>query len=466
MRGLVRPVRSSSAEVCFPALLTPPAAQLLAQLQQLSESQFWPSPVLREQQLAQVGLLLRHVLQHSPHYASQPEFAGLGDGAPISEERFASLPLLSRNQLLTQAARIHCQEVPRSHGATSVAQTSGATGQVVQVKRTAINQLMLHALVLRMHAWQGCDYERSLAVIRADTPLMDDDVRAAQQGWGQPVNLLYRSAPAYGLPIATDVREQAAWLLRRQPGYVATYPSNLTALLAELERLGRFPQALAGVLTLGETLTPETRRRCRKLLGADVHDNYSSQEVGLIAAECPESGSYHVQSESLIVEILDDAGQPCQPGQVGRVVVTDLHNFATPLIRYDLRDRAELGPACVCGRGLPTLARIWGRERNLVTLPTGERYWPLVGLHQYQAIAPILQYQVVQTAVHALEMRLVVAEHLGPEQEQALTRVLQQSLGYPFEVSFRSFAKELPRGPGGKFEEFVSELDRAPRFSC
>src|SRR6185295_14515719 len=98
--------------------------------------------------------------------------------------------------------------------------------------------------------------------------------------------------------------------------------------------------------------------------GVGVVDVYSSEECGQIALQCPEHEQYHVQSESVLVEVLDDEGRPCAPGTIGRVVLTTLQNFAMPLIRYDIGDFAEPGPACPCGRALPVLTRIVGRVRN------------------------------------------------------------------------------------------------------
>ena len=80
---------------------------------------------------------------------------------------------------------------------------------------------------------------------------------------------------------------------------------------------------------------------------------YSCEEAGYIALQCPQAEHYHCQSESVLVEVLDDEGRPCTPGQVGKVVLTALHNFAMPLIRYENQDYAEVGPPCACGRGLP-----------------------------------------------------------------------------------------------------------------
>jgi phenylacetate-CoA ligase len=188
----------------------------------------------------------------------------------------------------------------------------------------------------------------------------------------------------------------------------------------------------------------------------EVVDMYSSQEVGIIALQCPVSGLYHVQSESLLVEVLNDDGLPCKPGEIGRIVITDLHNFATPIIRYEIRDYAEAGPACPCGRGLRTLARIMGRRRNMVVFPNGERHWPLLGAYRFREIADIKQYQAIQHALDDIEIRLVVEHALSSEQEQRLTAIIHRALGHEFALRFSYFNQELAKTRGGKFEEFVS----------
>jgi phenylacetate-CoA ligase len=210
------------------------------------------------------------------------------------------------------------------------------------------------------------------------------------------------------------------------------------------------------VRCIGETLSPALRARCQAILGVAIVDTYSAQEVGVIALQCPQSGLYHVHAESLVVEVLNPDGQACAPGETGRVVVTDLHNFATPLVRYELRDYAEVGPTCPCGRTLPTLKRVLGRQRNMVVLPNGQRYWPLVGLHHFRQIAQILQYQLIQHDLENVEMRLVVRTKLDATAEARLIAIVQQALGHPFTIRFRYVEGELPRTAGGKFEEFVS----------
>jgi phenylacetate-CoA ligase len=161
-------------------------------------------------------------------------------------------------------------------------------------------------------------------------------------------------------------------------------------------------------------------------------------------------------AEALLLEVVDGEGHPVGEGEVGRVLVTDLQNFATPLVRYEIGDHAEVGPACPCGRGLPTLRRILGRTRNMVVRPDGSTYWPITGFKKFRDLAPIVQYQLVQESLTEIEIRLVAEASLTAEQERALGAHVADFLGYPFATRFTYYEGRIPTGANGKFEEFKS----------
>jgi phenylacetate-CoA ligase len=139
------------------------------------------------------------------------------------------------------------------------------------------------------------------------------------------------------------------------------------------------------------------------------------------------------------------------------VVVTPLHNFAMPLVRYAIGDYAQVGSPCPCGRGLPVLERILGRSRNMLVLPGGERRWPRLAELRYNDVLPVKQFQVAQTGPTSLEVRLVAARKGSGEEEAMLRAIIVERMGYPFEVSF-SYVAVIPRTAGGKFEDFRSEI--------
>ncbi len=103
------------------------------------------------------------------------------------------------------------------------------------------------------------------------------------------------------------------------------------------------------------------------------------------------------------------------------------------------------------------LNRILGRVRNMLTLPSGDRTWPVPLTAEYTAIAPVTQFQMVQRSVEIIEMKLVTKRPLTSDEEGRLRTVVQKHLGHPFEIEF-TYHDDIPRGASGKFEDFRSEL--------
>ena len=116
----------------------------------------------------------------------------------------------------------------------------------------------------------------------------------------------------------------------------------------------RCRRATRAVSTMSAAVDDTLRAQCRDVLGVPIVHNYTAAEAGWMALQCPSCDSFHVQSEVCLLEVLDDANRQVAPGEVGRVVVTPLHGFAMPLLRYDIGDEAEwgglapVGAACRC----------------------------------------------------------------------------------------------------------------------
>lgn len=429
----------------------------MALLWQFEQSERWPAGLLQHHQLRQLALVIEHARRTVPFYRDR--LAAWRNSETPTMEQLRALPLLTRRDIQDAGSGLLSTAIPPQFGAVHENRTSGATGQPVQVSRTALDALLWQVNTLRDHYWHQRDQSLKLAAIRALAPGTADAPQGITgPGWGAASESLCVTGPAALLSLNADVATQAAWIKQHAPGYLLTYPSNLAALLAYFAQHGEKLQGLRAVLTVGETVSPVLRANCRDTLGVAIEDTYSSQELGYIALQCPVSGQYHVMAESVLVEVLDAAGNPCAPGETGRLVVSSLHNFATPLIRYELRDHAVAGTPCVCGRTLPTLARIAGRERNMVRLPDGSTHWPLVGFHRFRDIAPVRQYQLVQHTLQSVEVRLACDRALTSTEQAQLGEVIKDALGYAFELRFSCFEGELPRAANGKFEEFVCAI--------
>jgi len=348
--------------------------------------------------------------------------------------------------------------IPREHGNVKMTFTSGSTGQPVRVLKTELTQLFWRAFTLRDSLWHQRDFRGTMAAIRH---INDDSARPPLgrrfASWSDESLTSVQTGLAYVMAAQFDVEEQADWLIRVDPDYLLAYPTMVAALVEHFKRIGARLPALREVRTFGEILEPECRIAVREVWGVKVVDMYSSHEVGYLALQCPEFEHYHVQSENALVEILREDNRPCEAGEVGRVVVTPLHNFAMPLLRYDIGDYAQVGQPCSCGRGLPVLQRILGRQRNMVVLPNGARRWPdFAAVGRPEELPAVYQFQAIQRSATDIEIRVVRPAPLTAQEMARAVEHFRNVLGYPFDIEF-VYVDAIPRSPTGKFEEFRSE---------
>jgi len=447
----VNRLKSSLAGLAWPAMPDPAGAQALALQFQLEQSQWWSRDELEHHQLQQLQLLLRHAYATVPFWRERLAACRYEPNAAVTPQWLATLPVLTRREVQDRADALTSRAVPATHGGTGQSRTSGSTGVPIVFSYTGVTQIFWRGFTLRDHLWHGRDMDGRLAVIRSKVD------RAILPGWGDATDAAFATGSSAVLNIETDIGSQLRWLCEHDPDYLLTHPSNLHALVQHSAHLGVKPGALKQARTFGETLPDDLRALCRDVWRVPLTDVYSAEETGYIALQCPQHEHYHVQSEGVLVEIVDESGQPCVAGAIGRVLVTTLHNFAMPLIRYDLGDYAQAGADCACGRGLPVLRRVMGRRRNLVTFPDGRRHWPSLPSGRWTAVAPVQQYQLVQHTLHEIEARLVVERALTAAEEEQLIAVFQELLGYPFRFRL-TYLDVVERGAGFKYEDFVSYI--------
>lgn len=427
---------------------------MLAVQFQLSQSQWWPAAELERSELRQLGNLLRHAYNTIPFWRQRLTAAGYDPDAEVTRQWLSTLPVLSRGEVQARGEALVSRDSPSAHGRVFQGQTSGSTGMPITCYQTELTQFFWRAFTVRDHLWHRRNFSGKLAAIRSKVE------NAVLQGWGPATDTAFVTGPCVVLNIGRDVDAQLAWLREQDPDYVLTHPSNLQALARRALELGVRLARLREARTFGEMLPADLRALCRDAWGVPVTDLYSAEETGYIALQCPEQEHYHVQAEGVLVEILDEHARRCAPGEIGRVVITSLHDFAMPLIRYDIGDYAEAGDSCPCGRGLPVIRRIMGRQRNLVTFPDGRRHWPSLPSTRWAVVAPVRQYQLVQHNVFDIEARLVVGRTLTAAERERLIAVFQELLGYPFQIRL-SCVDAIERGPDFKFEDFVSRIGAA-----
>ena len=434
----------------WPAMPSRDDANVFALLHQFEQSQWWEPERLQARQLQQIQQLVSHAAETVPFYRGQlKDVAGLTDGQ-LTMELFRQIPILTRTDVQDHGDALVTSLMPPGHGELSVVKTSGASGQPLTVQSTGLTRLFFRTLGLRYHIWHKRDFSGTNMTIRSARG------RPSGQTQGSWV-ACYPSGPSWFVDVAQPAPDLFEWLMKVDPHYVQTMPGVVELLVQHGLDTGRRPKRLREFRTMGELLESGVRQLCRDTWDISVTDNYSAWEAGIIALQCPECDDLHVQSETVLVEVLDENGTPCGQGESGRVVVTVLHNFANPIIRYEIGDVAEVGGPCSCGRGLPVLKRVVGRVQQRFILPDGRKVIPNINSVRLLEIAPLRKFQAIQTTPGDLEIRLMARRELTPDEEQRLFDHFTDECSWPFNYTLK-YVDEIPRKDSGKYEVYRSEV--------
>ncbi|MCK8516789.1 hypothetical protein M0534_10720 [Methylonatrum kenyense] len=252
-----------------------------------------------------------------------------------------------------------------------------------------------------------------------------------------------------------DLARYHAQLSRFRPIYAYGYVSMLREFSEYMVSRGlSAPDSLKAVVATAEPLTDFDRREIESAFGVRVYNEYGCGEVGTIAHEC-EHGSLHINADSLIVETLRSDGSPCKTGESGQIVVTDLHNFAMPVIRYALEDYATCTISkCRCGINLPILESIQGREYDVLINKFGQRFHGEFFLYIFEDLknsgVPVSGVRVTQTSPDKVDLEIVSSNSESVDRVgDVFRKKLRQSFSDTVQVDV-SEVKHIEREASGK----------------
>jgi phenylacetate-CoA ligase len=254
-----------------------------------------------------------------------------------------------------------------------------------------------------------------------------------------------------------NMASHAVRMNRYRPEVIVAYTNPLYEFARFLEERGITPHRPRSLVVGAEKLHPFQRETIERVFGAPVFETYGSREFMLIGAECDRHSGLHLSQENLIVEILDDDGQPTPAGEVGNVVITDLFNYGMPFIRYVNGDRAIAGfSSCSCGRGLPLLNGISGRQLDVLDTPDGRKISGEFFVHLIKDYPSVRRYQVYQEDVRRILLRLVVDTAFTLADRSQLETQIRHGIGPAVEFDMQ-FVAEIPLTATGKHRVVVRQ---------
>lgn len=423
----------SPIEIQFPRILPPPAAVTLDVLRQLRAFERRPRAEQEQLQGRQLRHLLGHAHAHSPFWRQRLDSAGVDPAQPLDLSALQRLPPLTRSELQDNFESMRARLPDWTDAGIVTAATSGSTGQPVRVEKlNSIYAPLQHALSLLDHERHRRDARKTLGGYGPRTKDTDTARWGAPQSWFGPVGKSFgRNVSQHTIP------ELYAALEQHRPAYVSAAPPVVQVLAQAAEDSGRPAPQIEQILTYSARVTPELRALARKVFGARVVDRYSCEECGQVALQCTKHDHYHVTGAACVVEIVDAAGRPSPPGRPGRMLITALHSYAMPLIRYEIGDLAVAGGACDCGLASPVIARILGRVWDLVTLPDGQRRFAPMNLGMRIGGTEVREHQILLYSCGTVEVLVRCRGPLTEQTRAAIVARVHERLGPGFPVHVR-----------------------------
>lgn len=386
--------------------------------------------------------LLEHAVTNVPFYRN----------LNLAEPRLDAFPLLTRQMLRTQFDQLKRDDIESRRWRR--ASTGGSTGEPVWVIQDRDFLQWDYATdMYYINAFYGiryCEYLRSRRVAiwhrRRQRAGVDLVKNLAVRLLGQ---VLY--IEPYAILSEELLTEYLRRINRHRPLLILAFAGTVFELARHARRMGIRMHSPRLIIASVEMLFAPMREAISEVFGCPVHNMYGAAEVGRIAAECTE-GTFHVFSFVNRVEVLDADGSPTTPGDVGRVVITSLHNRAMPLIRYEIGDLARVSEgSCSCGSPLPVLSEVRGRVIDHFVRPDGrlvfggnfiamfyEHDW-ITGLHVLQEDAD--RIRIMYTKVPDRVVSEVVTN--------ALARNVRRVMGGSCEVTWEE-VDVIPKSPIGK----------------
>jgi phenylacetate-CoA ligase len=443
----------ATKHVIYPAWVLKNRSARLHYLRDMERRQFWPAEKLAEYQWAAFRKLVAHAIETSPFYRDSFRRAGVSLDDLRTPGDIRWVPTVSKEQIQQHRDEMISSRYRREELVED--KTGGSTGSPLSFFYDHDRFDSREAATLRHDRWTGWDIGERRAVLWGSGR---DIARARAIKARLRSRFVSRTLTLDASAIDDAAMAQFARSLQRyRPTLLVAY-ANAIAMFARYVRDEKIRGITAkGIISSAEVLTPENRELIEATFGCRVFDRYGCREFSVIASECSEHTGMHVNADNLLVETVTDAGPVV--GEDGEIVITDLRNFAMPLIRYRIKDVGRLLPdACGCGRGLPLMRISGGRTSDFLTATNGRKCSALVlAAHAITRIPGIEQVQFVQHQRGTVALNLVKGPVWSETATATLLANLREWLGEDmrFVVSYHA---RIPQEESGKYRFCVSTL--------
>lgn len=415
----------------------------------LSQSQFWPRGKIEEFQNIRLQSLVKHSYRNVPYYRDLFDKYGISPSQIQCVSDLSLLPVLGKKDIRAGINTGQLMDITANMKRLESNNSSGSTGEPLQFFLNSEAASMKKAAAIR--AWQWMGFRMGDKIVRLSPLERSHLIKKIQD---RVTRTLY--IQAYQMNDAEFERIYTA-LQRFSPSILRSYPDPLFLFVRYMSKHNLKPPKLKAINSTGSTLFDSYRRCIEDFFSCRVYDSFSC-EGSAGASQCSNSLLYHLSDEYSITEVIDKDGFHANKG---RLITTDLWNYATPFIRYDTQDLVEKSKKnCSCNRGLGVIKRIHGRSADILVTRNKQYLFANNFTGHFQNLSGIDQYQIYQQSLDRVVIRIKANDKYNNITTRMIKKLFKQIAGEEFNVSFE-FVDEIPLSPSGK-RRFLIRDDSVP----
>jgi phenylacetate-CoA ligase len=371
----------------------------------------------------------------------------------------SDLPILTRSDVIKQV-ETEGSLLPSDTIGVSKHATSGSSGTPVQFFVSEMNVRYNNIRDVAQYFMEGCDLTLNNTVFRPSSRNRTEAGFVVEKttGWLGALNSFFKCGDYKKISHSNPNHDLLFKELKKDSiGYLVIQPSLVESLFYDGDISFLCDNGTKMFIPTGEEADRSLRDKFIAA-GIPIRANYSSEEVGYIAAECKDCPeNFHVVQSNVIIEVDNRDGVVVGSSRLGRVLVTHLHSYATPFVRYDIGDFAALSDGCACGHDGPVLSNIYGRKKRLIKHSDGSVSRFTMSAGRILEIVKCDEYRIRQTALDTIEVEIAGPDQLSADQIAALKSLFKERAGDEFQIHI-SAVRNINWGNNAKRLAFHSDV--------
>ncbi len=442
-------------------------SEVVSKLKEMERNDMLSELELQAIQDCKLQRLVRHCYETVPYYTRLFDAYGVRPEQIKTRDDLQLLPVLTKQIIRDNYDDLFSTAISPNRLRRST--SGGSTGMPLKFCTDSAEWSSWKASTLRAWGWYGLHLGDKIYSLGGNSINQKKRLLSFKGLYDRVImrNFKYSSADV------TDegMRHNYEELMRLKPKAMRGYGSSLYVLARYIEKMDLPVCPIEVVLTTGEVLMPEYRRKLEEVFHAPVFDAYGAGDGGILSHECPKREGFHITEEACVIEITDKEGKVLPAGETGFVCTTDLDNYVFPFLRYHVGDMAYMkSEKCSCGRQSRLIGEVMGRAGRLMYNKQGVpisptvlpmMFYPELNYHnpEYQKVYnKIDKFQIRQDRQGDIRILLKLKDPLEHREQfgYIVTNYENHFVGSKVELSF---VDEIPCMPSGKEDYCISEYN-------